>query len=374
MKDQVDYKIVFDTNILRSFHEGGELGMFNLKALPIFLKEHTELRNVRLAVPEMVLREMAQQDLEDVERHVKQIEDASKALRGIGVRVSQNLHKLGYLRKIKATHKAAIKEHGIEVLPIPKLDQADIIERATTGKKPFASRGQKKECGDKGFKDAVIWQTLLQDAKINMGMNYIFCTKNVNDFPVEIMSPEIRMVNPKGTFRVFENILSIKEFLDSEFSLRLDLEKLHSEIEDEIERKVGSITVQLNRMQQLKTQLPFSVGNSGLAELYGKESSVDVFQPYSGFSLYKGRKGYDFLNLTIRDFNDSGTEGEYIIKADFFAAVALLDEKPSEYSEYSPNHFSFLPNEQDFVMFRINLLYKRQKKEVEVLGIDYPSR
>lgn len=373
MKQKSCYKIVFDTNTMRGYHSEDFLTNLNLKGLPIFLKEH-DLHEVKLAIPEMVLREMVQQDLEAIEHHVKRIVAASKALHSFGVSIPKKTYDRAYLKEVKATYQKIIQDHGIEIISTPKLDQNDLIERAVKGKKPFTSRDNSNR-SDKGFKDAVIWQTMLADSKKNPGISYIFCTENKEDFPQDLLAPEMSHVNPKGKFRIIGTVAAVKEFLDSEYSLRLDLQKLYTEIEDEVKRKAGSITVQLNKIYAQKQEGPYSISFSPSISDYSPWSV-----PLSSMTIDERitrppePKVYDIVDLEIRDIQESTKEGEYFVRAKFlgtsFARDGGIQAALSSWQLTSSNSVinNFL-SQQETVIFEIEMLYQRKNRSVQVLTV-----
>lgn len=58
---------------------------------------------------------------------------------------------------------------------------------------------------DKGFKDAILWESLIEHAKDQEIDNFYLITKNSNDFPKDILEKEFNRLTSKNV-QIFNNI------------------------------------------------------------------------------------------------------------------------------------------------------------------------
>lgn len=95
------------------------------------------------------------------------------------------------------------------IFDIPEKIFNNIIDRAINKKKPFL--GEKGE-SDKGFKDAILWESLLEYAKDQEVNNFYFITKNSNDFPKDILEREFYQLTFKN-IKIFNNIEELQRVI-----------------------------------------------------------------------------------------------------------------------------------------------------------------
>lgn len=78
-----------------------------------------------------------------------------------------------------------IEQEKINVVLIPKERDTlnNLLDRAIYKSKPFSGKNGES---DKGFKDAVQWESMLQYASKIANEKFLFLTKNKNDFPEEL--------------------------------------------------------------------------------------------------------------------------------------------------------------------------------------------
>lgn len=63
-------------------------------------------------------------------------------------------------------------------LPYPENPHSDIVERLLLGKRPFRGSSEK----EKGYRDYLIWLSVVEVVRDNPGREIIFVSENVNDF------------------------------------------------------------------------------------------------------------------------------------------------------------------------------------------------
>ncbi|MEO5642939.1 MAG: PIN domain-containing protein [Bacteroidia bacterium] len=171
-------EIILDTNVIN-----GDLLLkgLDLKKLCITARENDHT----LYIPKVVLMEMEKHYDQALRESYKQTERGANIFEKL---TESNVKRLVTIKELdsyasnypKVLHKR-MKELGIEILPIPRDNDATIINKAVHRKKPFKENGV-------GYPDALLWHTILQKAKKFSGdrtvssPRIIFITDNHNDF------------------------------------------------------------------------------------------------------------------------------------------------------------------------------------------------
>jgi predicted nucleic acid-binding protein len=143
---------------------------------------------IRLAIPEVVLRETA--------RHwEKQAKDVLKAAQGrldAHARVQERLVDLGLDVEIEpapplpeididqqqflGSTQARLQMLGVEIPPVPDITVEEILERDLARRKPFAANG-------KGFRDVLVWESLKELAHELKSPSVVYLiTDNTEDY------------------------------------------------------------------------------------------------------------------------------------------------------------------------------------------------
>ena len=65
---------------------------------------------------------------------------------------------------------------GVEVIDYPNIAHKDVVERALLRKKPFDNKGEN------GYRDTLIWETLLEISARYPDVDIFFISSNINDF------------------------------------------------------------------------------------------------------------------------------------------------------------------------------------------------
>lgn len=183
--------IVFDTNSLRAT-EAGEIAYSSFSfgkpynTVEDFIKE-TELEgNVTLAVPEMVIDELKQQkqrsyhkDIQDLKKIAKRLEGLPHIADGTINIPDENFDCAGF---IELEARKYITANGINLLELREADAPSMLKNMLAkvvghenGKSPFARSGK---FNDAGFKDSVIWESLMHFERVEDFDKVIFLTKD----------------------------------------------------------------------------------------------------------------------------------------------------------------------------------------------------
>jgi hypothetical protein len=163
-------RLVPDTNIM---HAGG----YYLRAgrWPLLLAA-ARMGRIRLCVPEVVIRETVahyKAELVEAQRLV------NRGVRSLRHLTANRLPDLAVddeqvseqVAIYQSWLRGAVLEHG-EVLPIPDVQHATLIDGVLSGRKPFSK-------GESGYRDALIWHTVMK-AAANGPLTFV--TNDRNDF------------------------------------------------------------------------------------------------------------------------------------------------------------------------------------------------
>lgn len=130
---------------------------------PSFEGLFNELRSkcdVELAIPDIVAREILNKKLHDCEACLKETGSNVKRIAKLTVSEPVQLPSINDLQlMLKARFDRWAESLGASITPVPAdIDWTALIEKAVSRKPPFSPRDEK---GEKGFKDALILETLL---------------------------------------------------------------------------------------------------------------------------------------------------------------------------------------------------------------------
>ena len=133
--------------------------------------------------------------------------------------------------------KEFVNKNKILVFEYPKIEQKIITKEACEKKEPFFNQDKQE------YKDKIIWETLKENAK-NDGKNYLFLTNNKSDFNIELLRKEFEKFSPKK-LEIFQDIKSLKLYLEKEFNLGTHLKEIYSQKEKEIRANTNKILYSL---------------------------------------------------------------------------------------------------------------------------------
>lgn len=146
--------VIVDTNILG----GADRRPLESNVMRRLLDE-TRRDNLKLVVPEVVVREAANLWAEKVGEQMRAARSAQLFLLQAGLSADEPF-VLRDLKGIRQREELRIREHvteaGGEVAPLPEAGHDQVIERALRRRQPFDSNGRG------GYRDVVLWESLLE--------------------------------------------------------------------------------------------------------------------------------------------------------------------------------------------------------------------
>lgn len=140
-----------------------------------------ETQDVKIIMPMVIMEEITKKVEEIVDNTNKAVNEKNKKLAKYKISESYrltNLDKNIVIKEFKNKLLKFYKENNIDIEDYPKeLTVHDVLNRALLRKKPF-----KKDGGDAGFKDFLIWLTVIEIAKKYPKDTINFITANKKDF------------------------------------------------------------------------------------------------------------------------------------------------------------------------------------------------
>lgn len=210
--------IFFDTNAFECRHSGDELYLYEVKASKLFYEIKEEIDNlglsdnIHICISEMVFEEIKHHLVEKFKSArdslLTLIENAKNSFGSLisilceFPDVDSDKKYVDYVNTI-AKEFMINSKNNVAVIPCPRGDEIlnSLIQKAVKGIRPFVKikSNNKKEYSDAGFKDALIWETML--SYIHKGM-VIFVTKD-SDFDI----------NNKQSIFVCSNVSEVRQLL-----------------------------------------------------------------------------------------------------------------------------------------------------------------
>ncbi len=228
----MDYiEILFDTCILRTKGNYFEFS-FGSKYIDFvdFLGANDLIDKCKLNFCRIVLIELSKQIVESYQKDLN-IMEKFKSITPEKIKSEEE-----YIANIDERIEEFIKNENGNIIEIPvsSTSYKKIIDRAINKRKPFC--GDKGE-SDKGFKDAIQWESIIRYATKNQSKKYIFITENKNDFN-EDLEKEFADVTKKS-IKIFKNIGEAQKYI-----LRLnDLKSNYDIVKYKLEEMVENGTL-----------------------------------------------------------------------------------------------------------------------------------
>lgn len=206
--------IIFDTNILfRSRYN--DFSDFSFPSIYDEIRgkiERYELEDrFEVYVPEISIAEIFQQQFDAFQVNLSNIKEnyrPCKQLYGIDLIIKEDYD---YHFELQARKEQYLNHNKVKVLPICSESRfSSIVNRALTKNAPFSGE---KGNADKGFKDAVIWESILEFALENKG-EYFFITHD-KGFKQSLVSEFCDVTNQNISFISKDEINKIDQIIET---------------------------------------------------------------------------------------------------------------------------------------------------------------
>ena len=222
-----EYFLVFDTNVLfKPYDSKADFTSFSFNAtfdnVVAMVNQLDIYEDVNIVIPEVVWNEMTKQIIEAHEKKLLDYQSSLKKWKFPEYKVtpiSIDSYSEYITDKISA-YKDEL-DSGINTiieLSVPQEKSfTRIVRRAFDKAPPF---GGKEKNSDKGFKDVLIWESILELAETHPNANIIFYT-NDKGFK-DVLLDEFRQLSPKATISMCSTEDEIKEQLE-EWAQEIDI-------------------------------------------------------------------------------------------------------------------------------------------------------
>ena len=290
------------------------------------LKLLKESKDVKIIMPKVIVEEITKRVELIIDNTNNTITEKNKKLEKYKI---SDLYKLTHLDKnvvINDFHNqllAFYKNNNIELEDYPQtITVQNVLDRALSKKKPFKNDG-----GDAGFKDYLIWLTIMEIAKKHPSDNINFVTANKKDFTKDknlhedliedLSSLNIKNINSNvfQTLEEFKNAsLDLKSIDEDNTSLINNVQnKIVENVNIDNENMISDI---INKIIDGEIEI-FSIGEISLAEYlernYEKISDIlDITSDIFGYQVQLE----DFVNLSLDNnsikYNNTDDEEYYI--------------------------------------------------------------
>lgn len=175
--------IIFDTNSVRhtdyvNFEIGGDY-----KNVSAFIKNNNLGDLIHIALPEFVVDEIKKQKAEQFEKDRREYKRIGDKLDKLGIKTTVNDSDFDVNAHLKDQTDIYLKKENLKVINLPRDKYDDtlekIIQRAIAKKLPFKKNDRHS---DMGFKDVLIWETILSNKSLILGYDSIFYCSGDNGF------------------------------------------------------------------------------------------------------------------------------------------------------------------------------------------------
>lgn len=163
--------IIFDSNILyqRMYEDYSKFTLHQIfNEIRGKIERHDVENQFEVLVPEITISELFQHQLEFFEENIKSLRSAyavCEQIYEVDLKINEDFEYRTFLETVKEQY---INQNGIKILVTCSESRfSSIVNRALNKNAPF--EGGAKGNSDKGFKDAVIWESILEFAMLNDG-------------------------------------------------------------------------------------------------------------------------------------------------------------------------------------------------------------
>ena len=193
--DKKEYFIIFDTNVLfQNYDKRADFSTFRFNTtyhnVVDMIEQYDIYEHVILAIPVVVWNEMKKQIITAHDKNLNEFREKINKMNFPEIHVEEN--DIGdyadFIQRQIDIYKTILQDDMCEVIELPIANERrfqSIVNRAFEKRPPFL--GENK-VSDKGFKDALLWESILDFTSKHEKADIIFYTKDngfKNDLTVE---------------------------------------------------------------------------------------------------------------------------------------------------------------------------------------------
>ena len=176
------YSIIFDTNVLFvNYDRGGDFTKFYFNStfsnIINYIEKSDLYENFEILIPSVVWKEMKKQKIDAYFNKKQELESKINKIKIPEITVSKKNEIYDYEAYIEdkiTEYKQELKNSIIEIkeISLPTKDVFEsIVQRAFNKLPPFEGQNKKS---DKGFKDVLLWESILQYKQNNINNQIVF--------------------------------------------------------------------------------------------------------------------------------------------------------------------------------------------------------
>lgn len=241
-----DFMVVIDTNCFENYSKEKVIIPYcSRNECDTFFKSKKARDGITIGhyyITKSVFGEIIQQRKEYCDQSLENLEKALKPFR-LSVEDIKSISKNDLLSELEKSLQEYLTDYYINILPFPNNNVFPrIIERALNKKPPFKVVDK---YSDKGFKDVLLWETLLDFNYEKQSIGKVFLiTANSKDFPLEDLSyewnkfhpyVELKIISDWKSFELEEQIILPELIAQNNISYSRVLEMFQDENPDIVE-------------------------------------------------------------------------------------------------------------------------------------------
>ncbi|MCY7645785.1 PIN domain-containing protein, partial [Bacillus safensis] len=236
--------IIFDTNTL--YKKNIDFSIFEFNSTYDEFQGKIERNDVidrfELRVPDITVKELFKQQLQSYNEGIEMMKNSYlkfNQIYEVDLKIDEKFDYEPFLEKKKNQY---IARRGIKILSLCREEKfVRIVERALNKEAPFEGKDKKS---DKGFKDALIWESILEFAEENDG-EFIFYTadkgfKKEKELKMEFKRITGNNIEIYGKDETHQLGLVIEKY-SVEKSTRIRLEMLYDNLEEYLEILINEL-------------------------------------------------------------------------------------------------------------------------------------
>ena len=175
-------EVFFDTNFLRKKNID-DFSKFNFgtqfQDFIDFLGTNDVMDYYKINIAEITIEELKKQINDKYKEELSKLKDSYSKFKNVyNIKFDQDVN-LKYDEILKKIIREYIEFYNINIVEIKNVSFQNILKRAINKNKPFVGENSNS---DKGFKDAVLWESIIEYAKESENKKFILLTKIFKTF------------------------------------------------------------------------------------------------------------------------------------------------------------------------------------------------
>ena len=190
-------EVFFDTNFLRKKNID-DFSKFNFSTqfedFIDFLGANDVVDYYKINISEITIEELKKQINDKYKEELLKLKQSYNKFKNVhNIKFNED-EAIKYDEILKELIRKYIEFYNINMVETKNISLQKILNRAINKNKPFVGENGNS---DKGFKDVVLWESIIEYAKKSENKKFILFTKNIQDFPKDLEDEFERATNKK---------------------------------------------------------------------------------------------------------------------------------------------------------------------------------